>query len=357
MSKLDEIEARVNARMAEIDRRLGGLGASQSSAGAAAGKSSPAAERLIRAAIPAPIAGFPNSSADQWELSYEALLQLLNYVTSSPHVTGNAQYATLVPSLQLRYASKQEINAYAEFDGNVPTIYVMPGAVRYANIVSAAYVACTRAREKAPDNFSPLPEVIDALSQLVMKTNSVLTAEGACAFAEQYNLHFVMYDQVLLRKARSFASGLLIGILAHEFGHLVLGHCSGKTANLEVSRNQEREADSFASSVISSSPFADYMVFGAILWEMLWVWLEKKTGTIATTHPLASERLADLIRANPTTAAELGLSVPAGTSLLSDAEVAALGQQAAGALAGGVKFDWTSGTICAFGCLGECHGN
>ena len=79
--------------------------------------------------------------------------------------------------------------------------------------------------------------------------------------------------------------------------------------NLEISRNQEREADSFASSVISSSPFGDYLVFGTILWEAVWVWVERATGQIASTHPLASERLADLIRANPSVASEIGLSL------------------------------------------------
>ena len=69
-----------------------------------------------------------------------------------------------------------------------------------------------------------------------------------------------------------------------------------------------RGADSFASSVISSSPFGEFMVMGTLLWELAWVWCEQAAGrTQATTHPLARERLMDFIRANAAVAAELGI--------------------------------------------------
>ena len=200
------------------------------------------------------------------------------------------------------------INAFASVaGGDVPMITLLGGAIRFANLIAAAFVGATAAKEKN-DSQSPLPEITAALGKWCLERHAAFSAADAAEFAAKYNLNLVMDDPMLARKVKSFAAGLLTGILAHELGHLSLGHCYGRRVNLEVSRNQEREADSFASSVISSSPFGDYLIFGTILWELVWVWVEKAIGREATTHPLSSERLGDLIRANPSIAADLGLS-------------------------------------------------
>lgn len=367
MNRIDEIDARLKSRMEEMDKRLADrLTALDAKFGQTTdvSQSKPNTVELgnagarIRAAIPVAPTETVKSIPNQWETSKEELLQLMEYVKNSPHVVNNALYAAVAPKLQFFVSSDLVINAYATIKDGNPTIYILVGAIRYANIVSAAYVASGLAQSKAPEQFSPLPEIIESLARCVEGWGFDISSERACSFAEKFNLHLIMYDQVLVRKAKSLAAGLLIGILAHEYGHLALGHLYGQSQTLEISRNQEREADSFASSVISSSPFGEYIVLGSILWELVWVWQEKSSGgKVATTHPLASERLSDLIRANPTSAAELGFAVPEGTSFLSTAEMAAVGGQASSATAGNVKFDWTSGSSCAFGCLGECRGN
>ncbi len=318
MRSLEEIEAKVNARMKEINERIGM--SSQTLAGSPlpespvargamyAGTDGSAAEG-IRAAVA--LSAVPSSPLpEMWETSANELLQLMQYVCASPHVTSNVKYAETTQKLD--FAVKMvdpTINAFARIAQNdVPTITLLGGAVRFANLVSAAYVGASAVRERKGGG-NPLPEITSALGRWCLEKRASFTAEGTCEFAEKYNLHLVMSDSSLARKARSFSAGLLIGVLAHELGHLALGHCHGRRVNLEISRNQEREADSFASSVISSSPFGDYLVFGTILWEAVWVWVEKATGHTASTHPLSSERLADFIRANPSIAAELGVTL------------------------------------------------
>lgn len=313
MGRLDDIEHNVNARMEEIARRLGGgVGGvslvSSPTPELRAGLCAAPASQAIFAAVGTAAAVSPTCSPEMWETSPHELLQLMQYVCSSPHVTSNRRYAELVGSLNFDVQSRDAtVNAYATVrDGKEPVIMLLGGAIRFANLISCAYVGALAAREKSATN--PLPEITAALGKYCLECRASFSGQQACEFALRYNLHLVAADPTLGRKARSFAAGLLIGILAHEFGHLALGHCYGSRVNLEISRNQEREADSFASSVISSSPFGDYLVFGTILWEAVWVWVERATGQTATTHPLASERLADLIRANPSVAAEFGLS-------------------------------------------------
>lgn len=377
MGRMDELNARINSRMdamnrrlaermAALDARLGGSEPSPQTVARAAQKAVPSdvvrtgsASARIKAALPSALPGVPSTCPEQWDMSDAEILQLLSYVSTSPHVTTNSRYSSLVPELAFKVVRDEPaINAFAAIRDGKPSIFFLAGAIRYANLISAAYVASKQAQLRFPDRFSPLPEIVEALGTIIQTEGARLTAEKVCAFAELYNLHCIMYDQVLARKAKTLAAGLVVGIIAHEFGHLALGHLHGESRTLEISRNQEREADCFASSVISSSPFGDYMVLGSILWETLWVWLEKQPGgSIETTHPLASERLANLIHANPTVAAELGFEVPDGTSLLSDMEKGFVLRQASDATPENAKFDWTSGVSCAFGCLGECRGN
>ncbi len=362
MGKMEEIEARLAAKMAEIDRKLGiTADAARSSRAADSGTARrqsggrPIKSR-IRSVLPDQLQGDVNDPAF-WETTPAELDQLMGYVKSSPHVAGNALYAAIGPNLAFKASSDPSINAYATVEGQTPTIYMLAGAIRYANLVSAAYVASALVDNAA--GGETLPEMVEDLALFVEQNNFQISSAAACDFAADRGLNLVMADPTLSRKATSFAAGLIVGILAHEYGHLALGHLYGESATLEISRNQEREADSFASSVISSSPFGDYMVMGSILWELAWVWQEKHdpNGMVATTHPLSSERLTDLINANPSAAEQLGLSFADGSVALSKADMVAVSRKASGAVPGNVKYDWTSGVICAWGCLGECNGN
>ena len=364
MGKLEEIEARLAAKMAEIDSKLGGNGTPS------AGRSVPVGTRgsgnnrgevsirgRIRAVLPDQLKGdLDNPSL--WETTPAELGQLMGYVMSSPHVVGNALYAQIGSELSFKTVGDPIINAYATIEGQTPTICIFNGAIRYANLISAAYVGSTLVDDGGAEGWT-LPALISDFARFVADNGFQIVPDAACDFARDHGLNLIMGDPTLSRKATSFAAGLLVGILAHEYGHLALGHLYGSSATLEISRNQEREADSFASSVISSSPFGDYMVMGAILWELAWVWQEKHDprGTVATTHPLASERLTDLINANPSAAAQLGLSFADSPGTLSPADMVAIGRKASGATPDNAKYDWTSGVICVWGCLGECHGN
>ncbi len=97
-------------------------------------------------------------------------------------------------------------------------------------------------------------------------------------------------------------------VISHELGHIALCHTLGRNVNMEISRNQEREADSFAASVASSSPFSDYIVAGGIFWWVIMAWVDAASdNTEETTHPHSQERLMDYIRSNRDQAEEIGV--------------------------------------------------
>jgi len=103
--------------------------------------------------------------------------------------------------------------------------------------------------------------------------------------------------------------------IAHELGHICLGHCRDISINRnnDYLRESERQADSFANQLVQS--FFPYekdakkpLFIGYIKNELVWTLMQKWDKTIATTHPLAEERLKNAIRANPKIAEELGMN-------------------------------------------------
>jgi len=121
--------------------------------------------------------------------------------------------------------------------------------------------------------------------------------------------HLSSKDTWLVSRARSYSMAMTMSTIAHEIGHIALGHTLGKTLNYDISRNEERAADGFASSVLSSSPFSDYLVTGQFMSWVLMAWVDYTAASgEATTHPLARERLESVLRDNSAAARDVGLS-------------------------------------------------
>ena len=124
---------------------------------------------------------------------------------------------------------------------------------------------------------------------LKFKTAELLRQEGEAAF----------------RATRALRTSMYLYTLAHEVGHIVLGHTRGDDPNLDVSRNQEREADSFAASVLSTCPDREFHFLGGALSEALLVWVHRAAGDPAPgTHPASRERFSSFIKSNSEAAQE-----------------------------------------------------
>jgi predicted Zn-dependent protease len=104
-------------------------------------------------------------------------------------------------------------------------------------------------------------------------------------------------------------------VIAHEIGHLALGHVqAGVVWPQNVQRNQEREADSFASSTLSQAPFAEYLFIGHLATMFLLLQSQRRRGEDhKSTHPDPESRLHSAYLNNPSLAAEaekrLGISL------------------------------------------------
>lgn len=238
--------------------------------------------------------------------SESEMVQLFEYVRNSSHVKDNLLYAETMNASRFFYnKTNNTVNAFAgvrklneKDDSLTRVLCVLGGAARFSRVASLAVAAEMNGDKGAGSRF---------LKALKPQDCSILDAAAAQRIVKEAGLSAVLSDVATLSKAKSISAGLLLGIIAHECGHLSLGHVlkTSDTVNLEISRNQEREADSFASSVIASSPFGEYVLVGTLFWH--YALAHRQDGASATTHPLSKERFENFVRANPSIAASLGI--------------------------------------------------
>lgn len=238
--------------------------------------------------------------------------QLCEYVRNAPNVRNNAQYSDVMASVQFIYKDDDNlVNAYAglsQLDPNRPeqtrVIIYLAGAARFGRIAALAVAAELSGDRGAGKRF---------VTALQPRDFADFSNATAARIVKNAGLLPALANETVVTKARSVSAGLMLGIVAHEAGHQSLGHVledPQQKVNLEISRNQEREADSFASSVIASSPFGEYILVGTLFWHYALA-QQENNATVATTHPLSTERFENFVRANEELASSMGITLAA----------------------------------------------
>jgi len=236
--------------------------------------------------------------------------QLCEYIRNAPNVKNNPLYAGIMGNVQFVFQDDNDVvNAYAGLQDaangqKIPVIIYLAGAARFGRVAALAVAAELSGDKGAGKRFvaAVRPRDFTGFSNAV-----------AARIVREAGLVPALATESVVTKAKSVSAGLMLGILAHEAGHQALGHVldQSQTVNLEISRNQEREADSFASSVIASSPFGEYILVGTLFWHYALAQQENDQ-TVATTHPLSKERFENFVRANAELAASMGITVDTG---------------------------------------------
>ena len=223
--------------------------------------------------------------------------QLFAYVQNSPHVQSNRLYAEIMKNVRFVYSNDVDIvNAYANDTG---VLCVFGGDARFGRISGLAVAATS----KDPEAAARFVKALDSGKCGSMSENDL------AQLVVDADLISALADAETMSIARSVAAGYVLFTISHEAGHHALGHVHSPgygSVPLEVSRNQEREADAFASSIMASSPFGDYMFAGRLF--ELYARVAQGEGR-EYTHPLSRERLESLIRQNPVLASSLGVSL------------------------------------------------
>ena len=287
MNRMDEFRQQLQSRMASL--RTGGASApSFMATPSMSAEKDRTANEIARFLTPAP----------------EEVWQWWEAVSRSMHVRMNEAYYSYANGTEFYYLHDDDtINAFAgrnDKEDKPFRIVFFGGAMRFSRLASLAVAVDMCGR---PGTAARFAKSIDMGSK--MSPQQAVTMMSECGLDDQFNLPGVK------AKAQAVSSGMIIGILAHEMGHVCLNHVVGPNyyeSNQEIGRNHEREADSFASSITAANPFGEYVYEGMLFWHYI---LAKQEGNeaIESTHPLERERLENLIRANASKASALGINL------------------------------------------------
>lgn len=240
--------------------------------------------------------------------------QLFEYVRQSAFVQENGQYAALMKDVEFVFdATNDQVNAVAsrrvdEEGVESRLITCFAGEMRFSRTIALAAAAELAGHKGA------VKMMMDELSPRLC---GELSLNDAAKLVRNCGIDRYLADEAVLSKAKSIGAGCVVGTLAHEIGHHVLGHNFqyGKDRiNNEINRNCENQSDLFASSVMSSSPFGEYIFAGRAF--ALWVRMRQTDPILeqiperSLSHPINRERFVNLVLANKEKAVALGIVLP-----------------------------------------------
>ena len=235
--------------------------------------------------------------------------QLYRYVVNAPFVAENIQYSGRMKDTPFVYvATNDTVNAAAgrrivKKDGKKGLAFhtmFFGGAARYARLVGLA----------AALQDAGYKDMLKKFVAAMPRSFCARCPEDDCVkFIAANGLAAAFADEKIRQRAISYSSGTIVSILAHECGHHALGHLLSfpEKANLEIDRNQEREADSFASSVISASPFGEYIFAGTLFWHYALAMQAGGAHDMSSDHPHSQERFENFVRSNSEKAKAMGI--------------------------------------------------
>ena len=245
----------------------------------------------------------PGSIGTYFRPSDAEMHHLWDIVRHSPHIAANRLYAAVTAKVEFRYLPDDDtVNAAAAMcssgelgAGKTPALFLLGGYVRISRVVALAAAA----------NEAGVTNALPMLVRMWRDLSREFPESAMNAFLDESGLSSVTNNPEVVVRAREISCGMILATLSHEAGHHSLGHLHGgvDTGTREISRNQEREADSFEASVMSVSPFGKYMMHG----DLLYYAIDAKVGGGGGSHPYSKERFENLVRANPVLARALGL--------------------------------------------------
>jgi len=236
---------------------------------------------------------------------------LYRMVVTAPFVAENFQYRERLKDIPFVYIATNDIvNAASgrrvvEKDGEkclaFHTVF-FGGAARYARLVGLAAALQDAGHKDMLKKF---------VAAMPRRFCGICDEKSCEKFIVANGLGEALSDEKIRLRAISYSSGTIISVLAHECGHHALGHLLGfpDKQNLEIDKNQEREADSFASSVISASPFGEFIFAGTLFWHYAVAMQSDGDSDAERDHPLSRERFENFVRSNRDKAAAMGITL------------------------------------------------
>lgn len=228
------------------------------------------------------------------------LAYLFRSCVASKHVEDNSVYRTVASkTVFVPDMDDGTLNAYASRPGENYQIQVLGGLVNWVG------------------HFAFIKTLFDAgmpvekIAKMAEWTRAYIMSEGlGTAVISSITKHMVSSVKIDFAKYKvdsdgfneRWRSNLLDSVhacIAHELGHLCLGHCDTDGYDgtiMSSNRNIERQADLFSFSVLQCGTGVAAKSVGAVLLMASFFCLHPDTGEDGGTHPTSSERIENAIQ-------------------------------------------------------------
>jgi hypothetical protein len=232
---------------------------------------------------------FPVESS-QSELEY-----IFEMVKNCSYVSKNFDYKDKATNTAMTYEDDNTtINAYASSQRHPEhDIHIFAGLSNSSKLMGAALAYYVENRDD--ESLETLRQACDLIGEKIKENGGQFTALDVSGGLELLNIPMT---SVVISEANSYWFGSVLSVVGHELGHICLSHTVRGDWSNGVSRNDERQADLFAHSVVTTTPFAKYNVLSTLFTEVVFAWLHKNDSSPATTHPHSVERVMNTINSH-----------------------------------------------------------
>ena len=307
----DEIQNELGEALAGLELDMQGTGEEQLATPQTPAAPVPAGDGQLRAGPGRPAERSPHdrSLVHQHEVASfvvpleHQIEQSASFVFKSEFIQSNSQYKERINAVTLGVRLEDPtVNAYAT-DNPSPQIIIMGGMARAMRVSAAGLSLHMQLREQGttPTHLRRLFQhlgdgIIENQGTFPQQVGEELYSE---CMGEEIDAAFESGTDRFVSLARDFGAVMEMYVIAHEAGHIALGHTLGPTLSYDMSRNQEREADSFASSCLSTSPFRDKLFLGQVFATVILSWMDHAAASDeVSTHPSSHDRFLSALRSN-----------------------------------------------------------
>jgi len=238
------------------------------------------------------------------------IARIMMQVCATSFVSGNAHHSQIASRCWLHFCPVNAVPNACAFVGEGPcsacsqprpankplTVVVDAGLVRLFGLLSAL-VTAPLLLQRGSGRYVACRDWLFRCAGLLSEPDGL--DSPLAAGIREHAIH-ASCEPGVLPLALDLANGMLALTLAHELAHLSFGHVQATGTAREITRNSEREADSFAASVLVSLPNPDRTLVGGVaFWSCLALAERHHRSSILDTHPRSLQRLASLIDSAP----------------------------------------------------------
>jgi hypothetical protein len=243
--------------------------------------------------------------------NFNEINQVATYLLNCPHIAGNKQFSERIDLVDLKIDLEDPtVNAFATDRGGTQII-ILGGLIRSYRLIAAGLAMDMTQREQKGSPSHMLKLFQSLASTIVTNRESGIQHEDIDALyseclENEFDAASGSDKDRFFSLGRSLSSSMEMSVIAHEAGHIAYAHTLGRDQNFTISQNQERDADSFAASCLSSCAYSETHLLGQVFSMLILCWVDYADGSAeVSSHPDSVARVKNIFTSHGSAAANV----------------------------------------------------